>query len=105
LYLNFGVWAIPPGMFLLGVLLRFAHEALVGRARTSLTLVIETVLVLQLCLKLTGSLGDLIAHSVFTLIPILAVHYFIRLMGGVRPIAGVERSEAPGSPTPGAAFR
>jgi hypothetical protein len=105
LYLNFGVWAIPPGMFLLGILLRFAHESLVGRARTSLTLVIEAILIVQLCLKLTGSLGDLIARPVFTIIPILAVHYFIRFIGGVRPIDGTEQSEASGSPNSGTALR
>ena len=93
-YLNFGVWAIAPGMLLLGMLLRFAHETL-SRVPTSLAIVLEAILIYQIFLKQTGSMVDIVNGPILIAIPILLTHLLIRLLGGARPF---EASEAPSEP-------
>lgn len=86
LYLNFGVWGIVPGMVVMGILLRFASELLTLRTVSTLTIVLETILIYYMVLKLTGSIADVVNSPILTAIPILSIHVLIRLMGGAQPV-------------------
>jgi len=85
-YLNFGFAGVIGGMFMLGVLLRFLHEQLFGRVKTTLSLLCGVIVVYYILRAFDGSLVALVNGPVLTILPLLGAHVVIRMMGGAYPI-------------------
>lgn len=81
-YLNFHIPGVIGGMFLIGIILRFAHESLVRKNPTTLAILLEVLILYHLVLKLTGSIATVINGPIMTMIPLLLAHAVIRLSGG-----------------------
>jgi hypothetical protein len=90
-YLNFGVWGVIGGMLFLGILIRFAHEALTYRVPTSFVMLIEIMVIYEIMLKLTGSIATVVNGPIMAAIPIVGAHMIIRGLGGARRHDNEER--------------
>jgi len=85
-YLNWGIPAVLMGMFVLGALLRIAHEGLM-RPRSTIPLVVAaTIVISQSSLALQGGVVIAVNQPIFDMIPLVLVHLMIRIVGAVRRV-------------------
>ncbi len=79
-YLNFGLAGAVGGLMLLGVILRATHESLLSGQPTAPGLLGAAVILFQLTLRFEGNVAAQYAGTVIALVPILAVHFLIRML-------------------------
>jgi len=78
LYLNFGVWGIIVGMFLLGALFRRIYMYLIVESGMSLSGVfIYSIVWLQLMRGLEDSIAPVFAGLVKILVVLIVIHFFV----------------------------
>lgn len=94
-YLNWGIPAVIAGMFVLGALLRLAHEGLMRPRSTIPILVAATIVISQSCLALQGGVVVAVNGPIFTMIPLVLVHGAMRFFGGVHRVSLLEEEEPP----------
>jgi len=99
-YLNWGVTMVILGMLLLGVMLRFAHEALMRVGATVPLIVAATIVISQSSLALQGGVVVAVNGPIFTMIPLVGVHLVMRFFGGMERVPLDERSADPNPATP-----
>jgi hypothetical protein len=92
-YFNFGWPGVVLGMLLLGVLLRFTFEWLVRRGGTTPAILAAVTILYWLGVKFMGDVALTYSSLVVALVPILATHALVRLLG-----ASVPRTPAAAAP-------
>jgi len=85
-YINYGYSAVFAGMLLLGLILRFADEALLARPRTAPMILAAVVILYKTAMGVEGNVGASWSTTVFFLLPIAATHIALRAMGWTIPI-------------------
>lgn len=100
-YLNWGVTAVIFGMLVLGVMLRFAHEALMRAGATIPLIVAATIVISQSSLAFQGGVVVAVNGPIFTMIPLVGVHLAMRLFGGMErvPLDDPGRAQDAASPS------
>jgi len=81
-YLNFGIPGVVVGMFVLGMLLRLAHELLLRRTPTIPLLIASVIVLYEVALAVQGGVVGAVNGPVIALIPLAMVHVVMRLFGG-----------------------
>jgi hypothetical protein len=87
-YLNFGYGGVIAGMFTLGVLFRIAFEFLLARRRCPSAPALLATIAILFSIVITFETNVALAQSrvFFFLVPIVALDYFVRLLGGTRKV-------------------
>ena len=83
-YLNYGVTAVILGMMVMGLMFRFAHEALMRPGSPIPIVVAATIVISELALAVQSSVVIAINGPIFTLIPLVLTHLAMRVLGGVQ---------------------
>jgi len=94
-YLNWGVTMVISGMLILGVMLRFAHEALMRVGATVPLIVAATIVISRSSLALQGGVVVAVNGPIFTMIPLVGVHLAMRFFGGMKRVSLDEPSADP----------
>jgi hypothetical protein len=81
-YLNFGTAGVIAGMFLFGAMLRLAHEVLLRGRPTMPALLATVIIVYNLVVRSEGNLASALAGTIMAIVPVVAMHFLLRLLGG-----------------------
>lgn len=87
LYLNYAIPAVLAGFFVIGLLLRLAHEAFLRGSPTIPMLLAAIVLAYKVPLAVQGGVVGAVNGPIISLIPLMLAHFAIRLFGAARPVA------------------
>jgi len=86
-YLNFAVPGVVVGMFVLGFLLRFAHEVILGQSPTIPLTIAAVIIMYKVALAVQGGVVGAVNGPIIALIPLALVHGAVRFFGGTRPVS------------------
>jgi len=85
-YINFGVFGVMLGMFLIGIIVRITQESLLQGPGTAPSMLMASVFLYLLTRKFQASVAGAYSEIVFTIAPILLTHYAFRFLGIARRI-------------------
>lgn len=80
-YINFGVIGVIGGMILLGFVLRTTHETLIVRGGTIPAILAATIVLYYLVTKFESAVAKQYSNILFALVPLVAMHLLIRILG------------------------
>jgi hypothetical protein len=111
-YINFGVWGVMLGMFLIGLIVRICQESLLQGRGTAASMLVTSVFLYLLTRKFQGSVAGAYSEIVFTITPILLTHFAFRFAGiayridpGAGEIGPSRSAPLQGAPGPEPRFR